>query len=194
MKALTKFFGILLAIFLLVVWFFFDNIKGYYTFKEYCEKEGGLKVYEPLEKNVGWLADDKSSAMSASLLGDISFVRFFDKNGSAFDVKYIGGSNQSESSYQIISSENIDQPKYHWTFVNKNIDSQLRLKRYGYEVYRIGQEKPDVTFYIYGYEKFNRDKTILDMPSEIYCHVDDKPRALDELTLALIQIKKSFND
>lgn len=79
MKAVAKFCGIVLAIFLLVVWFFFDNIKGYYTFKEYCEKEGGLTVYEPLEMNVGWLAKDETDARFTTSLDNVGYVRYLGK-------------------------------------------------------------------------------------------------------------------
>lgn len=75
MKPFFKFIIIVSIIPLLIGLYFFDNIKGYYRFKQYCEKEGGLKVYEAIKKGVGLLAKDKDEAHSAALLENIGFVR-----------------------------------------------------------------------------------------------------------------------
>ncbi len=170
MKALIKFFGILLAIFLLIVWFFFDNIKGYYTFKEYCEKEGGLTVYEPLEKNVGWLAEDKDAAETALLLGNIDFVRYTDKDTEiTYDMKYLGGDTEKESSF-LVSVSDMEKPViYHWNYVGREVPDELRLYISGYEIKNIKTQRSNVRYHIISYSRFDRAKTILDAPSTVRC-------------------------
>lgn len=98
---MKKFLIIISIIFLSIFAFFFSNIKGYYRFKQYCEAEGGLRVYEPLEKNVGWLADDFENARLVALLDRGDFVRYTDKNGrEIYDMRYLGGNPVSDSSYE----------------------------------------------------------------------------------------------
>ena len=129
MKALIKFFGILLAIFLLVVWFFFDNIKGYYTFKEYCEKEGGLTVYEPLEKNVGWWAKDRYDAKVIANIKNVGFSRFKDtKDEKNYDVIFIAGEPIQDSSYKVIDEISDNDTTYQWISDWKYVDESKRLK------------------------------------------------------------------
>ena len=55
--------------------YFGDNIRGYYRFKELCETEGGLKVFRPLLKNVGWQASSYEDARSAAHFTQIAFAR-----------------------------------------------------------------------------------------------------------------------
>lgn len=191
MKALSIFFGILLAIALTILWYFSDNIKGYYTFKEYCEKEGGLRVYEPLEKNVGWLADDKYSARAASLLGDIDFVRYTDKNGVAYDVKYLGGDPQKDSSFSVVVSDSEKTVKYQWNRIFKKIPNELRLSFSGYEVINFENKNTSVRYYTISYSRFDRARTILDAPSTIRCH-EELMRSQKEEPYYIKKIKTAF--
>ena len=129
MKALAKFFGVLLAIALLIVWYFFDNIKGYYAFKEYCEKEGGLTVYEPLEKNVGWSVNDKYQAKYISSLSGVAYTYYQDRSGAGYLVKYLGGDVNNDSSYEIKKSFS-DEVRLHYVLIKKQefVDDGKRLK------------------------------------------------------------------
>src|SRR5437868_10592772 len=77
---MKKFLIFISIIFLSIFAFFFSNIKGYYRFKQYCEAEGGLRVYEPLERNVGWAAKDKEHAAFTSVLDSVGFVRYIEND------------------------------------------------------------------------------------------------------------------
>lgn len=193
MKQFFMVFSCILIIPLLITLFFFSNIKGYYRFKNYCSSEGGLHVYEKLEKNVAWWAKDKYEARELAILPEVGQVFFKDEsNKFTYELKYTGGSFQSESSYSVTSADYDKEVRYEWKKVNQAIPDESRLRLYGNEVYKTGSEKPIVMFYAYGYELFDRNKTIFDAPSEYYCHVDDSALQLDQLSLALKKIKEAF--
>lgn len=176
MKALIKFFGILLAIFLLVVWFFFDNIKGYYTFKEYCEKEGGLKVYEPLEKSVGWWADDKNAARQTAGLEYVGFVRYKD-NDQAVDLTVVGSKDK-------LTLDFLEQP----ADMSKSVFYQLKIEstkgeggispgKLSYKILSLDNKKL-VEFNQFFYGFFNSEKMPMNVNQKFSCfnEYDNKNR------------------
>lgn len=191
---MKKLLIIICVIFLSVFAFFFSNIKGYYRFKQYCEAEGGLRVYEPLERNVGWLADDKSEAMAAAQLQDVAYVRYYDNSQRAFDVRYKGGFFLNQSSYEIYPSNMDALPTYHWVNNSVELKSEHRLHLYGKEVYGLKDKKMVARYYIYGYEVFNRSKTILDMPSEEVCHSGFQGSAVADGALSIKKLRESFKN
>ena len=72
MNSLIKFTIWVTAFVVLVGLYFASNIYGYYRFKSICAKEGGLKVYQPLQKGVGWLQGGGGGG--AALTGSATFV------------------------------------------------------------------------------------------------------------------------
>ena len=102
------------AILLLIGLIFFENIYGYYRFQWYCSSEGGLKVYEKLEKDVGWMADDYYTALEVFLLEDVKFVRFSDKKNKElkYDLYYKGGKRRSRKSYETREVDPSQKIKY----------------------------------------------------------------------------------
>jgi hypothetical protein len=170
MKSSFKLIVIFLIIPLLIGLYFFDNIKGYYRFKQYCEREGGLRVYESLEKNVGWMADGHWEARAASLLNHVEFVRYRDKNDKKnYDLKYLGGDSQRNTSYEIKPEDISKVPIYLWADVSRSVHGELRMRNFGYEISRVSDSKIMARYYSFSYSKLDRDKTLLDMPSNIYC-------------------------
>lgn len=155
---MKKFSIIIGVVFPSVFAFFFSNIKGYYRFKQYCEAEGGLRVYEPLERNVGWLADDYNDAHVAAQLKYTGFVRYTDKeDGKAYDLKYLDGDPQHEKSV------------YKFKFLNEEVFNESRLGKYGYEIHDLRNGEISVQYYMFGYSKFNRNNTLLGSPSGSSC-------------------------
>jgi hypothetical protein len=155
-----------------ILLYFAENIKGYYRFKWYCENEGGLKVYEKLEKNVGWIAEDKSGARTASTFKGVPFVRYKEikSNKRLFDIKYIGGNETSNSSF--VSSEILSEKKikYMWKNESQKIKNELRLKKITYEVVDINSKKNLLEINIFYYSIFDRNKTLLNAPSVVNCY------------------------
>ena len=115
MKRPTKTIIALISIPIFILLFFAPNIYGYFRFKSYCSSEGGLRVYEQLEKNVGWLAKDEYDARAVSQLKDIGFVRYIDKNdGNEYDLRYTGNNPQRDSSFEKIFIEDNELTKYNF--------------------------------------------------------------------------------
>lgn len=173
MKPFFKLSILFLVIPSLIGLYFFDNIKGYYRFKQYCEKEGGLRVYQPLEKNVGWLAEDQEQAKAASLLEYVDYVRYTDKyDENTYDLRYLGGDSQLDTSYEIRPVNKSNIPVYSWSSVGEEVKGELRIRRFGYEVIKIKKSELAALYYSFSYAKFNRSKTLLDMPSRVYCFTE----------------------
>lgn len=169
MKQFIKYSAYFAIIPLLIGLLFFSNIKGYYRFKSYCENEGGLRVYEKLERNVGWWAKDKYDARAAALLDGVGFVRYTDKgDGKTYDIKYIGGDPQEEKSFEKLVSDKSKSIIYVWKDINEPIKNELRLMRYGEQILDIN-DKIQAYYYIIGYQKLDPSHTFLGTSSETYC-------------------------
>ncbi len=133
---MKKFLIIISVVFLSVFAFFFGNIKGYYHFKQYCELEGGLKVYEPLTKNFGWLAEDKGLAESAAMLSGVSFARYSDKyDNASYDIRYLGGDIRNDSSYKIEPASSELDISYLLKSETYYLDENKRLKKIEYSIF-----------------------------------------------------------
>ncbi|QEY15517.1 hypothetical protein D0C16_05740 [Cellvibrio sp. KY-GH-1] len=169
MNPFLKFIAIISIIPLLIGLYFFDNIKGYYRFKLYCEKEGGLKVFDPIKKGVGLLAKNKEEAHSAALLENIGFVRYKDEDGNFYDIKYLGGNFQVDVSFDKKPADLSVEPNYQWKNINSNVFGELRLSKTGYEIFNFSKNSVSVRYSIFYYSRFDRRKTLLDAPSHIGC-------------------------
>ncbi|WP_129213137.1 hypothetical protein [Crenobacter cavernae] len=153
-----------------VVLFFADNIWGYYCFKAICKKEGGLRVYEKLEREVGWLAKDYGYARSAAVLKGVGFVRYKDSNDDhLYDIRYRGGHPGDDSSFDRQRADLLRPVVYGWKAVNERILGELRLSRTGYEIINLRTNQLAVRIYQFSYSKFNRKRTILAAPSGEAC-------------------------
>lgn len=152
MKPFYKFVIVVTAVLLLLGIVFFDNIKGYYRFKQYCENEGGLRIYQPLEKNVGWQAEDYDAAHMAAQLKWVSFVRYTDKkNGDTYDLKYLGGYWQSKSSFKKAKSDQTAPVEYQWVNINSFLEGERNLFEFGYEVVDKKSGSVFARYYMYEY-------------------------------------------
>jgi hypothetical protein len=155
-----------------ILLYFAENIKGYYRFKWYCENEGGLKVYEKLEKNVGWMAEDKFSAMAASHLKSVKLVRYPEKKekGKLYDLFYKGGNPSSFKSHEITPANLYLQPKYRWQSKIGRIPGELRLTELKYEISNLKNNQTLIIFKRFSYSLFEQSKTLLAAPSGESCH------------------------
>ncbi len=137
--------------FLSVLTYFFSNVKEYYKFKHYCETEGGLKVYEPLERNVGWLVDDDYDARFLAKLDGVGFVRYKDSQGSDQDVRYIQR-GRKDNAYILNASDSSYPINYIWRRKWEFVDESKKLKKSWYEV-SSDKNKVLVEFYSFFYSK-----------------------------------------
>lgn len=151
--------------------YFGDNIRGYYRFKELCETEGGLKVFRPLLKNVGWQASSYEDARSAAHFTQIAFARFTDaKDGRSYDLRYLGGHPADDSSYEKLAAKPDTPVVYAWNWVAETLPGEVRTSRSGLKVIDIATGKVQMQWLQIGYRTFDQDRTLLAAPSGNACH------------------------
>lgn len=194
MKLPSKPMIALISIPVLILLFFSSNIYGYFRFKHYCSAEGGLRVYEKLERNVGWLAKDKGDAKVAAQLAGIGFVRYRDKNdGKHYDLRYLRGDPQRDSSYEILLSDKLKPVIYQWRNFTESVSNEIRLNRFGESV--LGAEDGKLLAYYNGfsYSAFNINHTIFGSPSNQYCFlgINKERNKIDEW---INELNKAFKD
>lgn len=152
MRQPNKIVVILIAILVLVLIFFSSNIHGYFRFKSYCSSEGGLKVYEQIEKNVGVITDDYDSAHMAVQLQYIDFARYKDKKeGLFYDLRYIGGEPQSLKSYSKAPADHSKDTLYYWKDVNYFVRNEKDLFKFGFEIMDVNRKKVLARYYMFEY-------------------------------------------
>lgn len=147
--------GIALAVGLV----FTDNIRGYYRFKDICKNDSGLRIYDPLQKNQGWLAMGKADA--AYLLhyyGEISYVRYFDSKESLQDlVRTDNKRDSSDDGFRAKPIESDRQPRYEYRDEFNRVPEEARMNRYTSTVKIIENGKLAVTYQDFTYRLFNPD-------------------------------------
>ena len=148
--------------------YFSDNIKGYFKFKHLCETEGGLKVYEKLERNVGWEVERKRNAYVPAYYENVAFVRFQDKS-KKIDIKYKEGPREFRKSFDFIDADLSLKTKYKYIYEDKRLDDRLLVSRTVFKVIDIESASTALEFVSFGYSMFDRNKTILAAPSATRC-------------------------
>lgn len=153
--------------------YFADNIRGYYRFKEMCGVEGGLRVYHPLKKGVGWMTMKHGGRLGMAQMKDVAFVRYADQ-GLLFDMRYRSGPLGVEASYEIAPADETKPVVYELRVVDERLAGERRTSRSGYEVREIASDRLMLRWYQIAYSTFDQDKTLLAAPSAQACHaVDD---------------------
>jgi hypothetical protein len=173
-KFLSKKLLIIAAIPLLIMIYFFDNIKGQYRFMQYCKREGGLLVYEPILKDVGWQASDYFEAKSLFILDHVGFIRFQDsRDGSRiYDLQYTTGDREDEKSYIKLDRDESREIKYGWLAKNEHVIGELRLQKTRFEVIENNTKKLLARYYWFTYSQFDQDKSLFSAPSYVSCFKD----------------------
>jgi len=170
MSSFLKFVGYFSIIPLLIGLFFFSNFKGYYRFKNYCANEGGLRVYEQLNRDAGWWAESRYDAQVVAQLKYVEFVRYIDKkDGNAYDLRYVGGNPQRDSSFESIPSDVKKQIKYKWVRIRDDIEDEIRLKKFGHQVLDAASDKILVSYYVLRYEIFDSQHLPLEVATMRFC-------------------------
>jgi len=90
-----------------------DIITGYWKLNTLCELEAGSHVYEPLERNVGWImpgfyeASDKYPTFLPNKYKP-SFIRYIKNNGDEFDMLTF----DHRDNYKIIHADKTKAVRY----------------------------------------------------------------------------------
>jgi hypothetical protein len=139
----------------IALWFVWkaDVFWNYYEFKQLCAAEGGLKVYEKLEKGKGWDLEQASEQVARSYLSrmpNIAFIRVPKANdspppliapGTLVDVRYLGAPALPTTSYSFEAADAALPVSYR--IYSDAIDEQdSRITRFWFEVRAKNTEKP----------------------------------------------------
>jgi hypothetical protein len=102
-KSLTIVAGVSVLV-LAAAAFFARDIRGYYEFHQLCEREGGLKVFEPLQRGVGWGIPEgqADAAVLPVSFDEVAFVRFrSEKDENLYDVVRAPRIKNSDPGYAV---------------------------------------------------------------------------------------------
>jgi len=179
---------IALIILVLVVAYFFDNIRGYYRFKELCDQEKLQQVTNKLERDVGWQIDlnKPSNEYSALVIASLPYVRFVrfvsltDKK--LYDMYYVGKSERLaeilldprsrgdwQRDYEISPADLKNPVMYQWSQFEEALPTEVRTSRYGEKIVDLRSGKVVLSLTNIGYDTFDRNHTLLDAPSGNTC-------------------------
>jgi hypothetical protein len=169
MKPLTKAAVWIAAIAALLGLYFASNIYGYYRFKSICAKEAGLKVYQPLERGVGWLQVGGGGGAALTMYG-ASFTRF-KKNEKFYDTVLNTPLKQVyfEKDFQSTPADMSKDVTYELRNTSSSVPDEVRLTKFSTQVIDIKTDKVLVAYSYFQYETFVRANTLLDAPSASSC-------------------------
>lgn len=193
----TKIIGVSV---LAVLIFFFDNIKGYYRFKQLCDEHQELIVYKKLEPNVGWQVDINKryhrDIVSEYLyfIPQIKFFRFLEqderRNREIYDGRFIGGGRvpyekfdhtvrsklddkrKDPKNYEFLVAEFKEKVVYQLERFSEEIPNETRSGRSGYRLRDLRSNEVVVILEGIGYSLFEQDKTLLAAPSAVFCRLE----------------------
>jgi hypothetical protein len=154
----------------LIIWFW-SNIQGYYRFKQYCAREGGLKVYGKVLPDQGWLAvgSDPYNYKAPFYLGKVAFVRYQDATGARFDVYAKPNPWPKDPEYIFQPVDKGKPVLYILKYVHESVLNELRLGVNKSIVLSTKNNKEIISYTSVSYSHFDRDKTFLNAPSGEYC-------------------------
>jgi hypothetical protein len=162
---MRSFFIIFCMAFGLIVIWFFPNIQGYYRFKQYCAREGGLQVYGKVLPNQGWLAagTDPQDYKTPFYLGKVAFVRYQDATGARFDVYANPNPWPKDPDYVFQAVDESKSALYILKYENELIPNELRLGSNKIIVLSAKDNKKIISYTNVAYSLF------LNEPSTEYC-------------------------
>ena len=159
----------------LITVFFFDNIRGYYRFKELCNIEKTKQIVNKVEPNMGWVFNEDVPSTTlfvfpTAALPHVKFVRFKDyDNKQIYDARYLGGRIYSKESFDVKLADLEQKPVYAWKQIQEEFPKELRTSRYGDQIIDLRTNKVIVNLTNIGYGLFDRNHTLLDAPSGNTC-------------------------
>lgn len=175
MNRFLKFIAWPAGIALLIGFYFSDNIRGYYRFKEICEKDAGLHVYQPLERNVGWTVrgGQISDTGMPVYINEVAFVRYRnEKDGNLYDVYRAPKLKAGDPGYAQQPADMSKAILYEYRSVHKDLSDEVRMGAWVMEFIDLRSSKIVATYSAFSYSKFNPNSTILGAGSGEFCPDD----------------------
>jgi hypothetical protein len=171
-KLLLKIVAWPVGISLLLAVYFADNIKGYYRFKELCVAQSGLKVYQPLERNVGWFVEGGhlENAGLLTRLAAVDFVRYRSAtDGQWYDVYRAKRLKVGDPDYAQQPADLSKPVVYQRKWSTKELPTEVRVGITKTEFIDLRTNQIVASYTELGYSKFNPQNTLLAAPSGIGC-------------------------
>jgi hypothetical protein len=175
MKNTFKLLAWLIGISLAAGLFFADNIRGYYRFKEICARDAGLRVYQPLERNVGWTVsggriEDTSMPI---YMNEVAFVRYRNETDDMlYDVYRVQKLKVGDSGYAQQAADLNKPVVYEYRSSHRDLKDEVRLGAWITEFIDLRTSKIAATYSEISYGKFNTENSILAAPSGEACPDD----------------------
>ncbi len=172
---MSRFFLLLVLPVLAIALFFFSNIRGYYRFKEICARDGGVRVYQPLERNVGWTVGGgrmQDTGMPV-VFPEVAFVRYRnEKDGQWYDVYRVPKLKVGDDGFAQQTADLSKPVVYAYGWHQEDLKDELRMSTAVYEVIDLRTSKIAATYTTFGYSKFEPSNTLLAAPSGEECPED----------------------
>lgn len=140
--------------------YFSSNIRGYYRFQEVCQRDAGLRMYEPLLKGEGWQTlagnSDSAAAYLLSYYDGISYVRYRDKDGILQDlIRTNEKKSRSDSGFRPKLASSGTQPLYEYQSNAEEVAGEVRMNKYTTIVRNLRTGGVSVTYQDFTYRLFN---------------------------------------
>lgn len=172
MSRSLKFLTWALGVVLFIGLYFSGNIRGYYRFKEICEMQAGLHVYQPLERNVGWTVRGgrvEDTGMPV-YINEVAFVRYRnEKDGNLYDVYRVPKLKVGDPGYAQQPADMSRAVLYEYKSVHKDLKDEVRMGAWVMEFIDLRTSKIAATYSEFSYSKFNPNNTILGAGSGEFC-------------------------
>lgn len=155
--------------------YFFDNIRGYFRFKEICANDAGLRVYQPLERNVGWTIGAGGIANTAFIVQfvDVAFVRYKNEgDGNLYDVYKKARLKTDDLGYAQQASDASKSAIYQYSVETIDLPNETRTGAQHFYVVDLRTKKQAIRYSRFSYSKFNPGNTILGAGSGEFCPED----------------------
>jgi len=122
---------VVLFIFILFLFLLFccrHIITGYWKLNTLCELDAGSRIYEPLERNVGWIMSDfyEGESKNINFLPieyNPAFIRYIKYNGEEFDVINI----TSTGEYATIPADKSKSIRYIYSYSGEHLKGDKRF-------------------------------------------------------------------
>ena len=158
-----------LAAALVIGLYFAGNIKGYYRFKKICGEQAGLKIYQPLKKNVGWITSEGHYSGPITLYYG-AYSRFQkEKDGLLYDATLAPKKKISDLGVTFLIANTEINPKYELRVTRDVLPEELRLAKNTTQVIDLENGKIALTYIHFDFSTFEQAKTILAASSGETC-------------------------
>ncbi|WP_271274217.1 hypothetical protein [Aliamphritea hakodatensis] len=130
------FIGVLVII-LFGLFLFRKNIISYYQFSSYCGYDFGFHVYEKVEVDSVWRANDYFNAALVAQFEQVKSARYKKSNGDVFEVKYVEGDKKNIMSYSNLLSGSLEESEYEQVSESEFIGKYKEIKKIKFKFIRL---------------------------------------------------------